>query len=167
MTFVGRKITRARWEPSEAIPGAQLRADSVTDLRTARDSLSVWRCGDEDGVEPEQIVLAMASSFERLDKFDCAWTSLALLESLRVGVRETPGETLVDDLRERHLDLGPLGAAALLSVAAAFRSSLDEKCFKRFSKSEVAGILTRAVDSGRLLAEQLEPRLRDDLKLAT
>jgi len=171
MIYVARKISKAKWElkpefiselSKEAIP-----ADAITaDLRTQRNRLSLWKFEDESALE--EVVLALATRMQRLDKIDIVWTEFELLISKGLKYEETEGETPVRNLKDRHIDLINLDVKRLEEIAIILADSIRNNKppkVKRFAKNKVREILQQGLREERFSPDNLSENLRRDLRL--
>jgi len=103
--YLARKITRSKWDP-KPYTGEGVRADAITScLRTQEDSLSFWRC-NHDPLDVKEVILALAlgEKRDRLDKIEIVLLEQKRLISDGFVFKPTDGDTLVSDLRARHLE---------------------------------------------------------------
>lgn len=153
MDFIARKISRPKWE---RFP---IRADAITGcLRTRGDTLSFWKCNENDVSE---VVLALASNMDCLATFDIVLLLESELRKDGFFLQETPGQIPIKDSRlmERHVDVMDLelDSLGLLSRVIHTQVTTEAKCF-RFNKTKVRDILCQAVIDGRLYLSDLEER---------
>ena len=126
MTVLTRKITRAKWEASEALGKGEIPADAMSaDLRTTGNTLSFWNCATGEDHEIRKAVLALASVAERADRMDVAWIEKAAVDEHGIATMRTPGRTPVDCLQETHVDLIRLDVRRLGRVAELVSEAID------------------------------------------
>ena len=156
--FLARKITRSKWEDRQDIGDDEISADAVTaDLRTHGNTLSFWRCGDGKKHEVENVVLAMASAGQRLDKIEVVWVADKVLRhAVDQRLKSTDGRTPVADLVGRHVDVYGLDYVRLGGTAECIVAALAKDQYRRLSKNEVRGILITAIEMKRLKSEDLK-----------
>lgn len=141
--MLARKISLAKWKNPEW--GAEIPADAVTgDLRTSGNALSFWTIGTPTRGELEQVVLALASTADRIDKIDLTWVDRDTLASEGIDLEATPGETPVEALRGRHVDLARLDLGRLGRVATLVSQAVAGNQHQRWTKNEVLRILVAA-----------------------
>ena len=80
--FLARKVSLAKWSKKDELAEGEIPADAVTaDLRTQDNKLSFWRCGNGEGIEVNEAVLALAAAGTRVDKIDVVWLAVDELRS--------------------------------------------------------------------------------------
>lgn len=161
--WLGRKITRAKWERDDGIDEKSIPADAFVDMRTSGNALSWWDCGDNDEPQLETIVIALSGDQDRLDKWDCVCVKMSDLTSKGLMFENTEGKTIAPDLKAKHYDLVQLDGFGLLEAAYAVDASLKEPLYKRFAKSEVKEILQGAINAGRINHADLNNNLQESL----
>lgn len=117
--YLIRKISRAKWESNSSLLPEEIGADAITGcLRTFNNSLSVWQCGQVQREEDiKEAILALAASMERIDKIDVVIIDKSALEEKGIALEPTPGNTPVEDLRDKHLDIIRLDTSRLCLIA--------------------------------------------------
>ena len=159
--FLARKVKLAKWAPSSALADGEISADAVTaDLRTRDLSLSFWECGS--GAEPQlmDVVLALASAADRVETMDLVWLPEEDLRTDGHVVSRQAGRTAVADLVSRHVEAGRLDYGRLGKVASLVVGAIADGRCRSFRRSRVASVLTDAVRVGRVLSDQLQPKVR-------
>lgn len=147
--MIARKISLAKWAGPEV--GTEISADAVTgDLRTSDNALSFWSTQSHSPDELEDVVLALASAFQRIDKIDLAWVDPESLRSAGIGIGASEGLTPVESLKGRHVDVERLDLGRLGVVATAISAAVAQKSYRRWSSGEVLRILAKAVAEDRL-----------------
>ena len=156
--FLARKITRSKWEDRQDIGDDEISADAVTaDLRTHGKTLSFWRCGDGKKHEVEDVVLAMASAGQRLDKIEVVWVADKVLrDAADQRLKSTNGRTPVADLVNQHVDLHGLDYGRLGATAKCIVAALAKDQYRVLSKKKVKNILIKAIEMKRLKPEGLQ-----------
>lgn len=164
MEFVVRKITRGKWDPQRGLAPDEVGADAVTsDLRAPGNELSVWEC-DPGDAELAEVVLALASTLERMSRLDLVLLERAGLEGGGLTLRATPerGTANVPQLNQRHVDIVGLDVARLGFLALQIRDRVRAGSgWRRFREREVLDILCAAIRFRRLDADRLQPSLRE------
>ena len=168
MSFLVRKITKAKWVVDDRLGSHAISADAVTScLRTKANALSVWECHGPERPDVLGPVLALAAELERLDSIQVVAISRSSLEASGVALEATPGSTPVADLVPTHRDLvrlhlDTLGALARV-IAAAVR---QETTSYQFSKKQVRDLIIGAIRARRVDIVRLKPCLREDIERA-
>jgi hypothetical protein len=146
--FLARKISRAKWQ-SGAFADDEIAADAITvDLRTTSNTLSFWTCATPNEAELNQVVLALATTAERLDKFDVAWISEQSVNDAGLATKNTEGKTPVENLRKRHADI------------------VTNNNHRRMARKDVLGLVTEAVRSKLIKVEDLQQNVREEVARA-
>lgn len=164
------KISRAKWERKDYLAENEIRADAITSLRTSDDRLSWWRCADDDEEDVDQVALALAvgPNNNRIDKFDIIVLPESILAKAGLASESTEGETLVKDLRSRHVDLVRLDVERLAKVARILdpRIRSGDKVVQ-FTKAQLTTLVTTAIQDKRLDPNDLNEKLREKLDKPT
>jgi len=161
MTYLARKITRAKWARKDGLDGTAIPADAVTaDLRTSSNNLSLWKCSAVDDDELKMIALALASGAERIDKIELVLLEENSLVTNGIAVTPTEGRTPIESLQNEHVDAVGLDYTKLGTIAEQVENSLRQKQYKRFTEKSVRKILTAALEDGRLELEDLADGVR-------
>lgn len=162
--YLARKITRAKWDPKGDLPDGEIAADAVTgDLRTKGNTLSFWRCHSAMNSDLEDAALAIAATWDRLDKLDLVWLATCDIQVAKLTLKETAGKTPVTDLIKRHVDLCKLDYVRLGKVAQMVAIAIGDKQHRRFTKASVRDLLVQAVREERLSLDKLSEGLRDEI----
>ena len=113
MKYYVRKITLSKFPKPPAISYeiSSLRADAVADIRTFKDSLSVWEIESDsaDAIDEAILALVTSSKQENFDKIDVVVFSeddvLSNGLSLEKDDEREDGDTAVSDLRNTHQNI--------------------------------------------------------------
>ena len=167
MKYLARRIGNreaAIWNPTAYTGNDGIRADALTkEFRTTNDTLSFWKCEDtpEDLAE---IALALAGSMTELSKFWIVLIDQDFLESKGFQLKATLGTTPIQDLRDRHIDIVELDAMNLTVLAQEITQLIRQSnnCYS-FTKKGVGDLLRNAIESKRLLIEDLDENLAQKL----
>jgi hypothetical protein len=159
-----RKIHRPRWyreESAALLAAGDVPADVFVDLRTQKNSLSVWEIQD-DRSNFESVVAAYASTQNSFANFDYALFDCARLQSIGVAAMLAPGETKDEDAnREWHYDLVDLSGHKLLQLAILIFDETTERA--RVSEMQVKAFVAQAISNGRLKAGALHENMQKKL----
>lgn len=157
--MLARKISLAKWKDS-----SEISADAVTgDLRTTKNALSFWSIQSPSQEELEDVVLALASAFERIDKIDLTWIDAEGLRSAGIAMNASEGRTPVEGLKGRHVDVARLDLGRLGVVATMVSTAVARNSHRRWSDKEVLQILAKAVTENRLDPSRLATDLKRDV----
>ena len=162
MAYLARKISRAKWDRGDGMAASAIPADAVTaDLRTAGNKLSMWRCNTESAADINDVILALAARFQRVGKCDVVWVDEDALLADGQVCEESPGETAVADLVDRHVDVVQLDYVRLGRVAGHIAQSIAARRVRRATAREVVDLLADAVRDGRVDAGALHDQVGD------
>jgi hypothetical protein len=160
--MLARKISLAKWKNPEW--GAEVPADAVTgDLRTSDNTLSFWSIESSSREELELVVLALGSAADRIDKVDLTWVDRDKLASQGISLVPSDGNTPVESLKRRHVDLARLDLGRLGRVATLVSDSVLADQHRRWSQNEVLRLLVTAVKSGSLDPAKLAAPVKQEV----
>ncbi|MBI2228860.1 MAG: hypothetical protein HYU46_07140 [Deltaproteobacteria bacterium] len=159
-----RKIDKRRWDgectnPPWLISG-EAPSPPLADLNTSYTaSLSVWLI-DSAGSNTKQIVVALASTRDHIDKVDYALFPENLLVNAQIEMESSPANTAVGVVNSCHRNLMKLSAAKLLALAELVAA---HGSFHRASEQEVRQWLEEAVQNKSIDSSKMNKRLREVL----
>ncbi|MXY00658.1 MAG: hypothetical protein F4Y67_07545 [Chloroflexi bacterium] len=160
--FLARKFSNAKWFSNSGAPFHPISADAVTsDLRTQDNKLSFWECATENEQSLREVVLAITSNYRQLDKCYVVWIEIEKANALGIELVQSPGNTPVRDLVNRHMDMCQLDYFRLGDVAGLISESLSKSRFTPFEKKDVCEILADAVTADRVVVDALEDKLQN------
>jgi hypothetical protein len=165
VVFLARGVTAAKWKKRKV--GRQMRvpADGLTnDFRVQDDCLSFWTCDPTQATSLEEVVLALASARDNIDRLDLVWVDQASITTARAKVVETLGETPAYTVRDRHRDVADLGLNGVAKLANGVAKAINGTQTKRWSKAEVQKILVDAAQKKALDVNQLKDGIRSKLE---
>lgn len=164
MPYLVRKINKAKW-PKENYSEFEinnLKADAITScLRTSGDTLSTWEISSIDNLS--QAILALVSTFERLDKIDVVIIDETDLTSSGFEIESTPGNTPVEKLKQTHKDITGLTYQTIGNFSKLLLDTMGEGRTERYTVKKVRNLLLSAIESGELDIHSLKESLRDSL----
>lgn len=168
MSFLVRKIATPYWRDDfDWLQVDEIPADRVTgkktDLRTDNNTLSFWTA--ETNEQLEDVALALASDFSRLEGFGIAWVESDAITGEGIRIQGKRGNTKVEDLADRHVDAVELDLRRLAIIAGRLAVAVRESgTFYDFTASEVATLLANAVVQKRVRVENLKKDLQPDVR---
>ena len=163
--FVARKVTRAKWQATAGLRSDEIPADAVSvDLRTRGNTLSFWKCAEASAEALELAALALAAQRDTLDKVELVWLPVEALSSRGVGMEQTPGETPLSCMVDRHVDAVRLDYARLGIVAAAVASALEQEAYRRWTRKQVRTVLVKGVCQGLIELDTLKAKVRAEIE---
>lgn len=145
--------------------GNDIAADAITlCLKTGNNTLSFWNC-NEDQSTVEEVVLALATcSNSRLDKLHLLALSKDELQAAGLTLEQSDGPTIIQDLRDRHLDMIELTLAKLSKLAELMASQIrGEVKYYHFTKRKVREIVKKAIANHRISVDKLPDKIKQDL----
>jgi len=160
--MLARKITRSKWTPKPYLSPEGIRADAITGcLRTKDDSLSLWRC-TSDGHEIDQVFLALAtgplnSDFDTMDIVLVPENNLVEEGLIIEGIQ---GDTTIENLRLRHVDLVQLDLDKLGKFAKLLAARIRESHVRRKTVAQIKELVRNALSTGILRRDELNEGLR-------
>ena len=164
-TLLVRMISFSKWRQCTENPNFKaedLCADTVTsDLRTRNNTLSNWIITNINNMD--DAVLVLASERQRLEKLDLLWYEYEE-NKLKFVTRSTPSQTIIEDMRDKHVDIVNLNYGKLRNVIICFIEAITENHYKTFSKKEVKNILLNAIKDNRLDINKLYPKVKEELQ---
>ena len=162
MSFLVRKINKAKWSVSELVEGGSASADAITNcLKTHKNTLSFWTVDSVEAIE--QAVLAIAASNQNLDTFDVVVIPQSYFEKYEFVINETPGDTKCLDLVSTHRDLAGLNVQHLVLLSEVIMGDLRESKVKRYTYSQLKSLLENAVKVGRIQLDDLHENVKNKL----
>jgi hypothetical protein len=164
--YRARKFNRAKWEKPPFIKDDDIPADALICLRTADNKLSFWECSNQnDSVEDVVLALATGSKIKYLEKMHVIVLPIESLDSAHFPVDRKEGDTHVEDLKLRHVDLIELTLSKLTVLAKLMAAQMrdDVGCYS-FTKKQVADILNNSISKRRITIDRLSPEISGELE---
>jgi hypothetical protein len=156
MSYLVRKIARAKWSPPNDIADNpfDIPADAIAnDLKTSANTLSVWEIENEQSLD--DAVLAITCGGTQLDTIDIIWVEKKEIERKGVEYQQTPGITPIEDLADTHIDLTRLTYFKIGLVAETIINTIANGKIKRYIKAEIIKLINAAIQNGRVRKDQL------------
>lgn len=160
-----RKISRGKWEKALELCGNNedlnidfFPADTLTsELRTSDNTLSIWRVNSLD----DAVLAMMSNEHSSLETIYILHT-INLPES-DFQIKNTDGNTVVEDLIHNHVDIVNLNYSSIGKVAKFFLQKFQSGNYKKYSPSDIKKILNTAIKNGRLKPEKLNDKVQKKL----
>lgn len=163
MSFLVRKINKAKWYQIDIMESNDITADAITNcLRTTKNTLSVWHIETEDDLE--KAVLAIVANQEHLDTIDVVILDEPSLNEYNLNIVTSPGETPVASLIEAHRDIAELTFIKLGHVKDHIVQRIRSQKMKRYTVGSLKKILSDAIANGLIQKEDLKESLREKIK---
>lgn len=153
-----RQVREERWGSALATPTAPLPADTLSDLRTVGNEMSLWKLL-EDMSNFEVVVVGLASGFKSLTNCDLVIFEEELLEGLGGSLASTDGPEVSPFAKARafHRDFRNLTADAVLHFAERLRL---HGIFVALAHRHVGDLMVDAVSRHGLAADGLADQLQ-------
>lgn len=165
MSYLVRKITRAKWDCRDGLAPDEIPADAVTaDLRTSSNTLSFWKLEMPSNDEICRTALALATAAERIDRMDLAWVEKNSISTHGILINPSDGRTPVGSLRGNHVDVTKLDLGRLCRVATLIGEALSRGQHRRFTKKELIQIIVEAVRKDLVSINDLAPKVKEEIE---
>lgn len=153
MSYVVRKINRAKW-PSTEIKVGDISSDAITQcLYTKQNTISFWEIESEDYLI--DAVLAIVSQFKHLDTIDVVMLEKEQIDKSEINYESTEGVTLLEEFKDNHIDLIELNYSKLGKLAELISINILNDRYERLTKGDLKRILSKAIQKGRLSKDEL------------
>jgi hypothetical protein len=159
MSFLVRKINRAKWFQFDILKFDEVSADAVTNcLKTTGNTLSVWHIESEEDIE--NAVLAIVANQDHIETVDFVILDAQALIEYNLNIVFTPGDTPVKSLVETHRDVSGLSYTKLGHVKEHLVQRIRVDKIKRYTASSIKKILSKALSDGLIQIEDLKESIR-------
>ncbi len=156
--LLARLISAQKWRSRVNIAESEIPADAVTsDLRTASNCLSFWACDTGAPDTVENVVVALASARDTVQRLDLVWLDEDHVRSANLKVEETSGDTPAKPLAGTHRDVIGIDLLRLVALSQLIDQAVKGNQTRRFTEREVASLLARAVRDKIIDASGLKP----------
>lgn len=163
MSRILRKISKSKWyDPSiySWLEQGEFQADSLDDLRTHDNELSIWIIEDESALL--RIITAMAANCDKVDKFDCAILEIEFLNKLNTKLVIHEGETPDKAANTSwHYNIVELSANKVLQIAELILKRAQKK---RIQKKDVKRFIIDGVSQGYLDRSKLSQKIIEEIE---
>ena len=163
MPSLHRIIRKNRWYIEEALFYLQcgdIPADPLGDLRTDKNSLSVWLIED-DRSNLERVIAAFAAARQSLDHLDFTLFDFAIPAQINIKCEKSSGDTPDDAANESwHFKLSELSGLKLVALAKAI---LEKGHTERRFEADVRGLVRDAISKGQVSTSRMYPKLAQKL----
>lgn len=163
MTLLVRKISRAKW-PSQECSIDEIFADAIGDLKTTNNTLSFWEISSEEELEAAALALSASSKSERLETISIVWIPKEDLTDSNILIKsDNPGDTVIEDLAQKHRDLYKITYKSLGILARFINDEIMKNHCKRYTRKEVRIALAQAYKDNRICIEKCNPTLLKEI----
>jgi hypothetical protein len=172
MAHLARKITLSKWSKIDDA----ISADAITScLRTTKNTLSFWTVDKLNKESIEEVVLAMASSGEKLDKMDLVLISVEFFNRCNISIVEEIGNSKVEDLNYTHRDAVNLNLPKISAISSEILDQIEairnltaveleqNLMVKTFTIKEIKAIIVTAIAKGRLDKSILSEKIQSQI----
>lgn len=163
MSILVRKVTKSKWLQNNISEGESPSADAITtDLRTTKNSLSVWEIESIDMLE--DAVLAIVSAGDHLDTIDVILFDSDDFSCSRLEVRKTDVPIPFKDFIKQHRDIVNLNYRSLGEVAKLIVKSISSNSgICRFSRGKLKKIINSGLSEGKVQSDAMNHAIIDKL----
>lgn len=153
MTYIVRKIERARWVGSD-VEGQRIMADVVAScIRPNASELSVWYAEDDHHLEEAK--LAMLANMNKLATVDLVIIPMGEIEKAGLNIVPTLPTAGPESLKTLHRDIADLDLDSLKKVAEIVQRILSLGQGKRITMSDSRKMLEKAIADQKFAAAEL------------
>ena len=163
MPFYLLRITKRKWDTLADQSWLEVQAiqgDPLGDLRIDSGNLSVWHIED-DKSNLNLIITALASTRERLDKFEYGLFNQDILNNLGIEKKASPGNTRMERANRWHYDLIHLTTSKTVQLVEALFHSWEKE---RLLDKRICDLIVDAVRQKELKVEKLPKKLREEVE---
>ena len=140
--------------------------DTIADLKTEKNRLSVWYTPNTEEENIYPIIAAIATNRESLQKMTYVVLDEGELSRLGIEYVQTdgiaPGITNPDIL-QRHHDLINIDYKRIGLLAEYIHKLIEKKNGETISDKKMIKFINRLIDEGSISKEELKPRIKDTL----
>jgi hypothetical protein len=155
VSFILRKIRKGRWHGSDVlkwIPANDLQADSLVDLATKDNQLSIYIVVS-DRSNLDRVIAALSANCDFISNFDFALLNKEVFDAINIKVANVRGVTPDEEVNAVHRDLVELSAGQILELAKAISTTAERR---RLTNKQVLSVLATAVASGHIDRDKLK-----------
>ena len=161
MSLILRIVRKSRWLSPLWLSKDDVQADSITDLSTKDNELSVWFVRD-DKANLKRIISALAANRTSLSNFDYVLFNKDILIENKIKMGETKGISKDDEVNKTwHLDLFELTAQQIVNLAKCIKS--NGKINRIFDK-DVKQYIIKSIEDGNIEITKLDEDLRKKIE---
>jgi hypothetical protein len=116
-----RAVRKNRWYQDKSLTwlaAGEIQADSLGDLITRGNTLSVWQIEDDES-NLEQVMVALTANRDNVANLDYALFDVDLISAIDIKIEPNAGDSLYETANSWHRDLTELTVAKLVKLAEA------------------------------------------------
>jgi hypothetical protein len=158
MPILVRRINRAKWDNLEE--DDDVCADAITScLKTSNNDLSVWRITSEEELDQAILALITGGKQTQLNTLHYVLIEEDLLIDHGLSLKESPGDTAVDELVYTHRDIEKLTYLKLGKIKDLIINSIRTERTNHITKRQLKAVLVKAINEGKLDKNRLNSEL--------
>lgn len=158
-----RKVKKSSWyQEHEELPWLQLGevpADSLADLRTDGNALSLWLIEDEANID--RVLAAISTQSIHISNADYRLLDLQVVADRGFKLNENPGETADSSANLWHRDLVELSAGKLVEFAQVLQN-LPNATYRR-TETQIRRLILDGIRAGNIDPAQVVIAAEDRL----
>ena len=144
------------------MPEGDVQADSLGDLPTKGNKLSVWFI-KENMSNLERVITALAANCDSISNFDYALFSEEILKNETIKVEKSKGESKDGEANDEwHRDLCELSAKKMLYIA---QHIFNEGKIERIQEKQIGQQISNAVKTGTIKLAALKEGIRTKINI--
>lgn len=148
-----------RFNPLVWFEQEKLNADSITELSTSDNELSVWYISDL--AQLDDIVLAMALSKDRIIEMFVVWVEkVKVVTCYKISVNEKEGNTKYSRMKDAHRNFCNMSFWEIGYTAEAINKQLEKECYKYYTEGEIEVLLYNAIRDSKLTKLEIDGNKR-------
>lgn len=148
-----------RFNPHVWFDQEKFNADSISELSTSDNELSVWYISDLSQLD--DVVLAMALSKDRIIEMHIVWIEkIKIVTCYKISVNETEGNTKYNRMKNAHRNFCNMSFWEIGYTAEAINIQLENDSFYYFSEEDIELLLYNAIKDGKLTKSEIEGNKR-------
>jgi hypothetical protein len=143
MSFIVRRINRAKWEK----PMPNVDADAITNcIKTHQNTLSVWEISGIDKLDEAILALVSGSKQTHLSTLNIIHfeENVLLQNSIEYIKDSATADTIIDDLKQSHIDIVNLTYTSLGNVGNIIQDCINNAKVATISKRTILQLLAKA-----------------------
>ena len=158
MAYFLRVIRQSHWFNLEWLPAGELQGDTLRDLQTSNNTLSVYEVRVED--DQERVAVALAANRRYLAVLDYAIFDDSNFNSIGIIAEPREGETPDAVVNQRRYNLMNLTIGRLAYLA----QEVSRGTHSRIPEKVVKFRISEGIETGMISREKLQPELLQGLQ---
>lgn len=161
-----RKIAYNKW-PSKRCAIEDINGDAVTDLKTNKNTLSLWKIDSLNDMDSAILAIAASSQSSAIETVVVVWfRDCDLQNNINAVVidDQNPGDTIVPDLANTHIDLCNITYKTLGELSAFVIDEILSEHYIRYPRSKVKDLIRDAYNKNRISESICSPKLLSEIQ---